>query len=233
MTNLVGDVPRVLPAVAVPLATVDPRGAMLDALKAYVEGIEYLRPGPGGARFRVKPENVIPEWPDAGFEFEYPSISFGPGAGEDETIGLTPIVDEGSFGVYAPGTAIVQLAEYVERLQVTVWAADRFERRAMLAGLRSAFTPTEGQGCVRLRTTKEYFERVAVFAWESVEVIDGEESVRGQRRADIYLDARIPVVRLMPFGPLRASAEVEMEDPEGEEDPGVRIVAVGVEVVTE
>jgi hypothetical protein len=217
MTELVTCPPEIFPAVEVPLPTETARHAMVRALKEWFATLKFKRPdtrGPGveGEPFVVKAPNILEEWPDPEKKLVYPSIAITEGTGVHETLGLTPIVDEASYNVYSPFTALVQLAEYAETLQITLWAADRGERRALLAGLVSAMNPVPNQYGFKLKVSREYFDRIATFQLVREQLIDGEETVRNVRRADLFVEARIPVVKLMPFRELDPRVELEVTE---------------------
>jgi hypothetical protein len=208
MSNLVNVPQPTLPEVDVPIPTVTPRRALTKALKTYFASLLFQRPG-GGERFRVTAKNVLEEWPDPEHKMTYPSISIAPGTGEYGMLSLTPSVEEDTYEVYSPSTALVQLAEYTETFQVTVWGADSGERRALVAGLESAMVPSDATYGVWLRT-EDYFDRIGSYQLMRVEWIDGEETARNVRRADLYIDARIPVVKLMAFRPMEPKVDVEV-----------------------
>lgn len=196
------------PAIDVPVPTETARYAMVGALLAYLGGLTFKRPGPQGERFRIKGRNLLPHWPDNEQKLEYPTVSIPGTPGTYQAVGFTPTVDERSYGVYAPRTCLVQLHEYVEILQVTVWAASTGELRAMLAKIEGSLSPMESKHGLKL-TTEDYFDRVAYFALVSSVLVE-EEVVRGQRRADVMVEGRIPVVRLAAFGRMQPRVQVDV-----------------------
>ncbi len=196
------------PAIAVPVPTETARHAMVTALLAYLGGMTFKRPGPQGERFQIKERNLLPHWPDADQKLEYPSIAIPGTPGTYQAVGFTPTVDESSYGVYAARTCLVQLHEYVEVLQVTLWAASTGELRGMMAAIESAMSPLESKHGLKL-TTADYFDRVAYFALVSSVLVE-EEVVRGQRRADLAVEGRIPVVRLAAFGMMKPAVQVDV-----------------------
>lgn len=197
------------PGVEVPVPTEDPRHAMVKVLKEYIAGVQYLRPG-GGELFKVPENRVLEEWPDPEKRLVTPTICIMPGTGMYEGLNLTPAVQEDTYGVYAPSTALVQTAEYAENLQIVIWASDRGERRCMVAALGAAFTTSESQYGIQLKTSIDYYERVASLQLVRQDLIDNEDTVRNIRRADLFVEGRIPVVKLMAFGKLVPRVEVEV-----------------------
>lgn len=200
------------PAVAVPEPTETARHVMVKALLAYLGGMTFQRPGPQGEKFRVREEDLLDAWPDSEHKLNYPSIAVPGTPGTYQAVGLTPTVDERTYGVYAPGTCLVQLHEYVELLQVTMWASSKGELRAMMAKIEGAMSPMEQKHGVKL-TTEGYYDRVAYFTLASSVLVE-EEAVRGQRRADLSVEGRIPVVRLAAFGLMQPKVQVDVVGPE-------------------
>lgn len=208
MSNLVTPAAQVYPAVAVPQARVSAREAMVAALMTYLGELTFQRGGAGAERFRVKPRNLLDEWPDTEHRFEYPTLCVVGSPGRYLS-NLTPAVDESSFGVHAPGTALVQDGEYSETLQLVGWGSDRGERRALVAGVEAGASPSDGRRGLSLRT-EGYFGRTCRLTLTGYVLVE-DEAVRGSRRVDFAVEGRVPVVRLAAFRRLGVGVVVEVD----------------------
>ena len=176
-----------------PLPNVSPRLAIARALARYLETLVFTRSGPPDVLFKLK--RVWDEWPDAETRIDYPSASVLPGTAEYDDSLLTPSFVEGTFGQFAPGTALVQQAELTERIQLDIWASSREEREAIVAGIESALNPREDAYGLDL-PMPDYYEREASYVLHGVQFIDDEGSARNERRAVMHIDAIAPVVAL-------------------------------------
>jgi len=167
--------------------------ALTRALAKHIDALVFTRPGIPTVAFTLK--RVYAEWPDAEDNIDFPSVSILAGESLYDDSLLTPGFVEGTHGVFAPGTALVQLAELTERIQLDVWAATPEEREAVVAGLESALNPRDGAYGLDL-PLEDYYNRMASYLLHGVEFIDGEESATNVRRAIIRIDAIAPVVAL-------------------------------------
>lgn len=210
MSVLLNPLPATFPAVDIPIPTNTAQNAMRKALKEYLLELTFQRPE--GERFKLRRKDVHTEWPDPEKKMNYPSVAIVGGIGLHESLGgFNPTVAEETFNEFGYGTALVQIAEYVEEIQLSLWGADKGARRALLACVINALTPGEFKYGLDLATTN-YFDRVASFQLIREQLIDGEETVRNVRRADLYIEGRIPVVQLRPFNTIRPQIEVEIEE---------------------
>lgn len=212
-----------------PLAE-DARTSALKVLRFYLSELTFLRKGAAGGppiRFSVPERDILIEWPDHEREFRLPAIAVVPAEGNYDVLGLGTYVDESTRDVYRKGTVLARVAEYREEFTLQVWASTKAERRALCSGLEDQLTVTEQASGLRLRVDA-YYRQVACFAWLSRTIVDGEESARGRRLANVKVELRITLVRLVNYEPLTPQVQTIV----GETvvvDPGVDDELVDVE----
>lgn len=189
-----------------PAPTEDARGQALEALADYLAEIVYQVPqGTSGQTqaLRLQRDRIFTEWPDdANTQQLMPSIEFLPGIAEANAPGLTPTVDEASYGIFGPGTALVPQHEHVEQIRIEARATTRSQRHLILAGLEQALQPDENLGCVRLITG--HYGQPARFRLVETERTEDEDSARRRRKGMLTVEVGIDVVRLVRVAQIQA-----------------------------
>lgn len=203
------------PAKPVPLPHLDARTNALRTFKAWLATLIFNRTGASGEEpvsFRVPEKAIHVEQPDDVTKMVFPSIAFvSQQEGRYESYGIGPAqLDESSRDVFAPGTALLQVAEWVEPLGVDLWGSKRAERRALVAGFEVAMGGFEESNSVRLRMP-QYFDRMATFSLQSG-MLDETEAVRNRRKAKRTVLINVPVVRLVRVNDLQPFVSVTTLD---------------------
>jgi len=173
----------------------------LERLRDWIAGLEFRRtmaPGQDPQRWRLPAERIHIHWPDDPEEAKMPAVAFLPGDTLHDSFGLGPasLIEE-SVDVYAPGMALVLLADYVERITIEVWAAHAAARRSVVAGIQTSMLLGDASSVLRL-ALPGYFDQVATYA-----LVDGPgyfeetDAVRGRRRAQVLIEMRVPELVLV------------------------------------
>lgn len=175
------------------LPTTDGRTAALSALFDYFAALRYFRAGDKGGppiKFAIPRENFLADWPDGAEVTLFPSVvALESARGERLPNGLTYAIQEDTFGLYAPNTAILRTDEWREEVQIEVWSNYRAERRAIMMGIESAMTPVEGVAALRLKLRDYYDSRASFRLLESM--LSGDvDNARGRRRAILTVEMR-------------------------------------------
>jgi hypothetical protein len=199
-----------------PARTLPPESARhvaLERLADFLATLTFSRRmerGAPAAGFKVPRENILEEQPDAVKDGRLPSIGFVPGDGVHDAIGLgaQEPIDE-TLDVYAKGTALVELGEYVETFMLEGWAGHRAERRALASGLLVAFRSMQETNSLRL-TLPDYFDSVAEFTLSTERNIDDPDVVRGRRRVLFPIQLRVPEYLLVDAVTLKPYVAVEV-----------------------
>jgi len=208
-----------------PPPAADGRTACLRILARYISELTFFREGDvdrttkkRGAPidFQIPLDDIHIEWPDNESDLRFPSIAFISGnvPVAYETIGFSTYLQEDSRDVYAKGTVIQWQSEYIENLVIEIWCAKKAERRAILAGLEAAFSPSEQSYALRFRVP-DYFNQLVSFSLEQRELFDEPDNVLNRRRARLTLDMRFTLVSLVNYLPVTVQAEVAVDaDPQ-------------------
>jgi hypothetical protein len=198
------------PKPAPPPLPVDGRTVALRILQQYVCALVFYLPMGAGRPprpFRMKPENFNIEWPDYVQDAVFPSITVMSGLADYGVIGLTAYVEEATRDLYGKGTVLQWQAEYTEHIKLEIRASKRAERRAILAALETAFSPTEQMTGVRFKMPDYFNELVCFTLWNRI-LIDEPDAARNRRKAQVELEMRFNIVALVnyvPFQPTLAS----------------------------
>ena len=191
----------------------DARGAALDALRAYLANCPIRFPN--GRTGSLHPDDIyVSASSDEGgaSELHLPSIGFAGGTADDSLPCLgPPELDEESWGIRGPGTALAWIGEHRERLTVEVWTRDDAERRAVIAMLRSAFRPAEDLGSLALPLPK-YFGQVARYTLDGHQTIDDADAARNRVRALLFVDLEVAVVQLVGAAKMRPRIRVDVAE---------------------
>lgn len=213
-------------AFLLPLPAVDARTVALARFKVFCSLLDFARVGDSGGpskSFRVPKENVLDEWPDEPKDLRLPAIAFTSARGTNQAIALGgPEPIEETMDVYGKGTVLYRLGEYVETLTVEVWGSHKAERRALMAGLEAALRADEDTLSTRL-SLPDYFDRVAEFTQVDSQYVDEPDIVRGRRRGQLFVELRVPEVRLGTYVKMTPQVVVAVADDVAD----VRDVVVG------
>lgn len=187
------------PKAAIPFPAIDGRTAALHVLRDYVCSLTFWRyagPTKPPTPFQIQSKNFHVEWPDHVADLVFPSIAIVHSRADYDVIGLVSYVEEETQDVYAPNTVLQWQAEYVETINLEIWCAKKSERRALLAGLETAFSPTEQASGLRFKMP-EYFGELCVFTIMRREIMDEPDAARNRRRAQIEVEMRFNIVALV------------------------------------
>lgn len=201
---------------------VDGRTVALETLREYICALRFFRPGAPGTPdipFVIEPQNFHIEWPDDPKAMVFPSIAVINSRGNYDVIGLVSYIEEDTRDVFAPGTVVQWQSEYVETINLEIWANTRPERRALISGIETAISPTEQMSGVRF-SMPGYFNELVCFTLNRREVIDNPSSAERRRSAQLEIEMRFNIVALVnyvEFAPqLKAVVDVD-------EDTGIPI----------
>lgn len=196
---------------ALPLPGIDARTYALRAFADWLSTLQFARTGKKGGediQFCVPRKDIHVHQPDHVKDLEFPSICFLPQRGMYETFGLGPArLDDATCDVFGQGTALLQLAEYTESFIIEIWGSKIAERRAIVAGLETAMGSFDDSWAVTLRL-KDYFDRTATFSLNEKQYIDEPDAVRNRRRAHMFVELTVGVVRLVNAVTLQPYAQV-------------------------
>lgn len=198
----------------VPAATqeVDGRTVALRILRDYVTALVFYLPNAKGLPpipFQMLPENFHLEWqrgmPDS---LKFPSCVVEGSRSDYDAIGLVAYVEESTRDVYAPGTVLQWQAEYIETINLELWASEEPSLRSMLAGIETAISPTEQMSGLRFRMP-DYFNELVCFTLNRRENYGESDASKGRRRAQVELEMRFNIVALVDYVQLQVSTSVE------------------------
>ncbi len=195
-----------------PLA-VDGRTVALRILREYVTNLTFYRSGGLGKPvipFQIQPENFAIEWPDNPQDLKLPSVVVMGSRANYDIIGLVSYIEENTRNKFAPGTCIQWQMEHLETINLEIWASAKAERRAILAGLETALTPTEQMSGIRF-TMPDYFNELVTFTPMRREIYDEPDAMRNRRRAQIELQMRFNIVALVNVLPMNPSVLVQTD----------------------
>jgi len=208
--NPFGDVypPRPQP----PPLVEDGRTVALRILQRYVTSLIFYAPGANRipVAFQILPENFHLEAPDYTQDLLMPAVVIRPSRADYDSIGLTSYVEETTRDVYSPGTVLQWQAEYIETLNLEVWANKVPERRAIVAGLETAISPTEQMSGLRFKMP-DYYNELVCFTLNRRENFDEEMSARGRRRVQVEIEMRFNIVALVNYVPMQPIIEVDTD----------------------
>lgn len=197
------------------LPDADARTMALRRFRDFCSRLDFARIGDSGGgpkTFRVPRDNVLVEWPDDPKDLRMPAIGVVPARGQAQAVALGPPDPiEDSVDVYGRGTVLYTLGEYVETLTVEVWGSHKAERSSLVAGLGAALRASEESLSLRLRLP-DYFGQVAEFSFTEVQYVDEPDVVRGRRRAQLFVELRVPEVRLGTYSRLLPRVVVAVAD---------------------
>jgi hypothetical protein len=193
----------------------DARDYALAKLREYLCALVFQRTGDVNGPtipFSLPKDSIQIQQPDDIKNLPLPGIGIIPGRGVHESIGLgPPVVIESSKDIAGPGTALLRNGDYVEPVTIEVWGSKSAERRALVAGLKSALRASDGSYGIYL-LLPEYYNMTAEFALNESQYIDGDEVSRNRRRAHLMVTMRVCEVTLTNVNDLNSSLETTVLD---------------------
>ena len=189
------------PKASVPFLPIDGRTAALHVLREYVANLQFFRyagPNAPAKPFSILPANFHIEEEDYVVDQVYPSCAIIADRADYDVIGLVSYIEEETRDLYAQGTVLQWQAEYVETINLEIHASKKSERRAMLAGLETAFSPTEQYSGLRFQMP-EYYDELVCFTLMRREVMDTPDSARNRRIAQLEMQMRFNIVALVNY----------------------------------
>ena len=183
-----------------PGLAVDGRTIALRTLARYIAALTFWRPGDTRGSppipFTIPIERFFIEMPDDKQSMGFPCITVVHNTAQYKVIGLTPYVEEDSLDQWGPGTVVQWQDEYVEDIQLEVWCNMKAERRAILAGIETALSPTEQQAGLRFHMP-DYYDEIVCFMLSTRRLVDNPDSLRKRRSATLGINMRFTVVALV------------------------------------
>ncbi len=183
----------------------DARSYALETLRVFISLLEFHRTGglSSGNRpiaFRLPLDDIHTYMPDdVDAVPRAPAIGIIPGQAKHEPYGLGPPRElEETKDLYCPDHLLVLRGDYEELIGLEVLANEQAERRALRAGLLTAFRINQNSGALRLKCAN-YFDRVASFALEESMQIDDEPVQSRRRRSIIYCRLLVQEVTLVRY----------------------------------
>lgn len=200
---------------AQPLPDRDARDYALNALRKFFSYLVFQRTNAKNLppiSFQIPKDSIQIYQPDDIKNAPLPGIAFLPGRGVHDTYGLgPPEVVEATAGIAGPNTALVRSGVYNETITVEVWGSKIAERRAIVAGLKSAMRMSDRTSAIRLKVP-DYFNQTATFSLSESQYVDGDEVSRNRRRAFLMLDMSICEVFVTNVVNLRSDATYQILD---------------------
>lgn len=192
----------------------DGRTAALDVLKLYLSEIVFYRAGDTNGppiAFKIDPANIEIEPADGVKDAARPCLTFIPGPGSSEALGLGAYTEESSRDVYGAGTVVQWQAEYIETFQIEVVAPQRAHRRAIVAGIQRWLSPTENMYGLRLRMPTYYDQLVCFVVQRRTLSTDYVEENKKRRRALIEVEMRLTEVALVNYSSTQPTTRVDVK----------------------
>lgn len=203
------------PRPPIPLPDIDERTHALRAFADYIATLQFRRSAGAGKEpitFRIPRTQIYIEQPDNVEDMKFPAIAFIPGRGRYESFGLgPPNIKDDTIDKFAPGTALLESAEYKERFILEAWGSKIGERRAIVAGLHAALLRQESSYALRI-LLPDLYGTSAEFALVERENIDGPDAVRNRRRGHFHIDLTVCVLQLVNVVTMRPMVVTEVCD---------------------
>lgn len=180
---------------------IEAREAAAQALQAYLLCLVFIVPGMPQVRFRLN--DVRQDWPENFHELNFPAAAITVGAVINDPHNLTPSALEETWHRFERDTVLWKTAEEQIDFVVDVWTTNKPERVAVRAGLQDAFNPTEIRAGIMVQGPHEYYERTVRLTLQSLEGVDGSDTVFSrERQLRAVVRADIDVVQLRKAGAL-------------------------------
>jgi hypothetical protein len=191
----------------------DGRTIALEILAEYIADLTFYRPMKAGCApqpFNIPTTSFFIEWPDDVVEQPFPAIAVIPGRADYRPIGLTSYVEESTRDMYGKGTVVQWQVEHVETFQLEVHAARIPDRRAIIAGLETAFVPTEQLSGLRFRMP-EYYNELVRFVLNGKQLLDDQDAGRSRRKVRFELEMAFNIVALVNYVPLQPVVDTALD----------------------
>src|SRR5208282_3391326 len=200
-----------------PFLSIDGRTAALHVLREYITNLTFYRfagPNAPPIAFGIKRENFAIEQPDYVEDEVFPSIAIIADRADYDIIGLVSYVEEDTRDVYGQGTVLQWQSEYTETINLEIYSSKKAERRAILAGLETAFSPTEQYSGLRFKMP-EYYDELVCFTLNRREIMDDADSSRNRRKAQLEMEMRFNIVALVnyvdAYPQIKVNVDVDMD----------------------
>lgn len=192
----------------------DGRTVALRLLRQFISELTFYRANAEGLPpipFQIAEKDIHIEWPDNEDDLIFPSIALlSTGPANYDMIGLTGYIEENTRDKHGRGTVVQWMNEYRENLVLEIWASKKSERRAILAGLEAALSPTEQMYGLRF-TMPDYFDELVCFSLNDREIIDDPDAAKNRRRARMTIQMRFHQVALVNYNELWTTTKVETD----------------------
>lgn len=205
----------------------DAATAAKKVLKLYLSELTFYRAGDAGGgdpiAFRVPDAQIKIEPIDSVDDAQMPAITFVPGPGKSEALGLGAYIEETSKDVFAPGTVVQWQSEYSETFTIEIACATRAQRRAIVAGIVRAMSPTEFMYGIRFRMP-DYFNQLVVFVVNQRTISrDFGSSMKRRHMAEIEVEMRLTEVSLQNYVAVQPRVDVDVKSPGSSFDPATEL----------
>lgn len=198
-----------------PLPHKDPRTLALEKFADFLSTLVFRRTNkvePDGTvstiPFRVRRADIHIEQPDNVRDLKFPSIAFIPATGTYHEFGLGPAqILDSTIDKFAPGTALIETAEYEETLILEVTAAKSAERRAIVGGIEVAMLNQDDSYALRF-ILPDLFDTTCSFALESRVLVE-TEAQRNRRVAQLSITMSVCLVQLINVTELKTFVTVD------------------------
>jgi len=190
----------------------DARTALTRGLAEYLSMLSFKAPGGRELRF----DKVLDTWAEPEDGAKYPrAIVTGTGSGIYDASSLTPDKPTTRNQLPAPdGRYLISSCVFVQDLSVEVWANDPPARRAIVAGLESAFNPVDFMYGFVLELPF-YFNERATFSLKDMAYPDNEQdAMRRHRNAVFTVTGEVPVVNLFTYPLAKPSFHLDEVGPD-------------------
>lgn len=202
-----------------PMPAIQPRDHALRALFDYLAMVEWRHEGatPGTTvAFTIDRANMLEEKADDMATLALPCLVADPKRGshvDDQPPLGPPIVWENT---YDGETVLVEVGLYKETFSLEVWASTKVARRAILAGLDIAMSPTESYAGLSF-TLPNYFGCWCWFGLDSTTRVEDAQVSSRRRYATCEVDLWVPVLFRVPIGFFEPRMLVKVNNPEATE----------------
>jgi hypothetical protein len=191
----------------------DARTALTRGLAEYLARLVFKAPGGRELRFN----KVLDTWAEPEDEAHYPRAYVGGiGEGTYDSTGFTPDQPTSRNKLPGPpdGRYLVSACALVQDLTVEVWANDPPARRAIVAGLETAFNPVDYMSGFFLELPF-YFNSRARYSLKGMAYLDNEQdAMRRYRKAAFTIAGEVPVMNIFTYPLAKPSFHLDEVGPD-------------------
>lgn len=197
------------------IATLDPRGACSEILRAYLLCSRFQRTGGDVADTGFVLKAVEAVWPEAGKELDFPTasvIEMPPVVNDRHS--FTPTCLDDTFGRFGENTVLWKTEEVLCDFQVDFWCNEDPTREAIAAQLPALFSPGENRRGVMLSGEPRYYEvpmRATLVDYPS-RVDNSEDVLQRERRLMAHIRCEIDSVHLRKATLIRPRIVLTVKD---------------------